>query len=215
MCILPLLFATVILVSGVQASAQVESLTSQEGIWSKEAKPLRYSETQILEFSAPDKKIVAVVDGVQLFVVREGQKLAGVRDEGVASYLAELGWAPDSRAFFITWSDGGLVGTWRTSVYLIEAKRVRHVDVTQGIRREAKKNYRDVQTEALNIAAVKWLKTSQNLLLVGEVPPSSYYSEMGKVIGYSILVPSGKIVEQFDQNTLRATWAYALGPRLR
>ncbi len=210
---LPFVLAIIIFAfGGVPIWAQVRPSIDEEGMWSKEAKSLGRQENQKLHISAPDKKTVAVVDG-GLLVMREGKELPGTEDTGVV-HLAELGWAPDSKAFFIVWSDGGWVGTWRTSVYLIEEQRVRRVDVTQEVKRESKENYRHIKPEALNIAAVKWLKGSRNLLLVGEVPPSSFYPEMGKVIGYTVSVPSGKIIEQFSQKRLRAVWGRYLGIRL-
>jgi hypothetical protein len=211
---LSFVLAVVVLALDVPIWAQVKSSIDEEGMWSNEAKSLSYfPKPQQIRIDAPDKRTVAVLDGLKLLVLRDGKKLPGIEDEGVVG-PAELAWAPDSKGFFITWSDGGWVGTWRTDVYLIEKERVRRVDVTQEVKRESKKNYKGIKPEALNIAAVKWLKGSRNLVLVGEVPPSSFYPEMGKVIGYIVSVPSGKIVEQFGERRLKAVWGRYLGPRL-
>jgi len=184
------------------------------GIWSKEARFLSYvQQTRKVQIAAPDKNKVVVIDGVRLLVVMGGKELPGIENEGVGT-LAELSWAPDSSAFFITWSDGGTVGTWRPSVYLIRKTRVHRVDVTKEIETHFGKQYACKEPEEPNIGAIKWLKGSKNLLLVAEVPPHSTCPEMGKVMGYIVSVPSGKIVEQFGSDKLKTVWGRYLGPRL-
>ncbi|MBI4525852.1 MAG: hypothetical protein HY695_18805 [Deltaproteobacteria bacterium] len=185
------------------------------GEWSKEANSLLVyaPEPRKIQFTAPDKKTVAVIDGTNLFVVRGGNKLSGIEDEGFLD-PAELGWASDSKGFFVTWSDGGSVGWWQTFVYLVEKERVRRINVTKEVEREFKKHYKCTDSEDPNIGAIKWLKGSRNLLVVAEVPPHSTCPQMGLFMGYIVSVPSGKILEQFSQQRLKSVWGRYLGARL-
>lgn len=41
----------------------------------------------------------------------------------------EVLWAPDSRAFFVTWSESGLVGFYRVDVYIVDSGAVRRVEL--------------------------------------------------------------------------------------
>lgn len=183
---------------------------AEVGTWSREATlltPLRK-----LEIPATDSKKIVVISGVDLDVTVEGRKLPGIEEEGVM-YPAELFWAPDSSAFFITASDGGAVGTWFVSVYVIEKGRVRYLNVTQEVIMQFKKYYKCDEPEEPNVGAIRWLKGSKNLLLVAEVPPHSTCPEMGRVRGYIVEIPNGKILQEFDEKELRAQWGSHLGRR--
>jgi len=154
-----------------------------------------------------------VVDGTSLAVTRKGARLAGIEKEGVAK-LAELRWSADSAAFFVTQSYGGEVGEWLVWVYRIQGDRVQRTSVTQEVAREFKKHYRCREPEEPNIGAVKWLEGSNKLLLVAEVPPHSSCPEMGKVKGYVVEVPGGRIVQEFGDRELSLRWGRELGRRL-
>jgi hypothetical protein len=133
--------------------------------------------------------------------------------------LAEVGWASDSCAFFITQSDGGAVGTWNTDAYLLTPLGLRKVAVSDGVRKDFMKRYNcDVWgdqrgNEIPNIAGLKWLKGSRELLLVAEVPPHSSCPEMGKFMGYVVSVPSTKIVTRYSAREVKNRWGQSLGPR--
>jgi hypothetical protein len=182
------------------------------GVWSKEATSLRYPwETRKLEITAPDGRKIALIDGVRLHVVIDGRPLPGTVHEGVGT-LAELAWSPSSDAFFITESDGGSIGRWDTRVYLIKDGKVRGIHLTQEVVREFKKQYSCVEPEEPNIGAVQWMG-SDMLLLAAEVPPHSSCPEMGKIRGYVVSVPKGRILQRLGEEELRARWGRYLGAR--
>ena len=185
------------------------------GEWSREATVLEYrGGTRTAAILAPDRRKKAIVDGVSLRVEMDGPRLPGIENAGVST-LAELRWAPDSRAFFITESHGGAVGEWRVTVYMIETQSVRSVDVTSEVTREFKQHYRCAEPEEPNVGAVRWVDGSNQLLVVAEVPPHSSCPEMGKVKGYVVKVPTGRIVQAFDARELKTRWGRYLGDRLK
>jgi len=187
---------------------------SQEAQWSKEATTLAYKTgTRRIEILSPDGMKAAVIDGVALDVVMEGKRLPGIEDAGVST-LAELAWAPDSIAFFVTESYGGWVGDWHVRVFVIEDGKAHRMAITNEVVKSFKKHYRCKEPQDPNIGAVKWLNGSTKLLIVAEVPPHSNCPEMGKLRGYIVEIPTGKIVEQFDEKKLRADWGQYLGKRL-
>lgn len=94
-------------------------------------------------------------------MVLDGRRLQGTENEGVPLPLAELFWAPDSAAFFITYSWGGQVGEWRVRVYVIEKEGVRWSDVTQEAVKRFKKHYKCHDPEDPNVAAATWVKDSK------------------------------------------------------
>ena len=195
--------------------AQRAGFPMEKAIWSTEATSLLYPyETRRLEIAAPDKRKFVVIKGVTMQVVMDGNPLSGIEDEGVGT-LAELAWSPDSSAFFITESDGGLVGTWDTRVYLIEGNRVRRAYVSQEVAKRFKTTYKCREPEEPNIGGIRWIEGSQRLLLVAEVPPHSSCRDMGKIRGYIVRMPTGKITRELDEKTLVAQWGQWLGVRLK
>ena len=155
---------------------------------------------------------MVIVEGVRFGVVMDGKRLTGTEQKGIST-LAELAWSPDSRAFFITESYGGAVGDWHVWIYVIQGATLRFHHVTQEVVKQFKKHYQCEEPEEPNVGAVTWVKDSAQLLVVAEVPPHSTCPEMGKVRGYIVEVPTGKIVEEFDQKELRARWGRYLGQR--
>ncbi|MBI5189554.1 MAG: hypothetical protein HZA22_02605 [Nitrospirae bacterium] len=134
---------------------------------------------------SPNGKNVVVVDGVYIKVMCNGKDIPGVEDVGVIS-LAELGWSPDSNAFFINESEGGSVGEWVVTVYVLENGKVK---VIHNIGKNAvglfKKHVRkcDEVYDYSNIGAVNWIDGSRQLLLIAEVPNHSTCPDMGKIMG--------------------------------
>jgi len=184
-----------------------QTMSQTVGEWSRIAKPLSvFPKSQKVQIEAPDKRTVAVIEDLNLLVLQDGKKLPGIEDEGFVG-PAELGWSSDSKGFFVTWSDGGTVGTWQTFVYLIEEGRVSRVNVSKEVERDFKKSYECFEAEAPNIAGLNWLHGSRRLLLVAEVPPHSSCPQMGLFAGYIVSVPGGKIIERLNQRQLTAAWA--------
>lgn len=189
---------------------------SENATWSKESISLVATSRgdRRLRVLSRDKKRSLVVDGAGISILENGKKIPGIEDEGVES-LAEVSWAPDSKALFITWSDGGEIGTWRVSTYFVDPGKVRKGDPTNQVKTSFKKQYACERSEEPNIAAIKWVKDSKSLLVVAEAPPHSSCPKMGNVRGYIIDVPGGQISDQFDQTRLKNTWGRYLGSRLK
>ncbi len=187
---------------------------AEDGIWSKETILLSENpQTRKIQIVSPDKGMTATIDGIKLQVEKMGRRFSGIENESVAT-LAELGWSPDSRAFFITASDGGLVGSWSARIYFIEDAKVRPLNLTPGIVKRFKKQYTCSEPEEPNIAAIKWWNGSDKLLFVAEVPPHSTCPGMGKVMGYLVAIPSGKIIKEISEKKLKSDWGAYLGQRL-
>jgi hypothetical protein len=88
------------------------------GQWTSDARALTRSAdfTRDLTVNSPNQRIALCVTDGRLSVV--GNTPLSRKRLGVET-LSEVLWAPDSAAFAITSSDGGLVGTWSTAVFRI------------------------------------------------------------------------------------------------
>ncbi len=112
------------------------------------------------------------------------------------------------------------------NVYLIEGTQLRKVNVDEPVRDDIAKTYppcvpaEGIQScskeeervmlqnhDWVNVAGMKWMSTSNSLLVVGNVPDSSRYgANMTKWWGYEIEVPSGKILRRYSRREFRSRW---------
>jgi hypothetical protein len=184
------------------------------GMWSKRAVPLAYSgSARRVVVPAPNDQSQVVVEGNGIQVVRAGQPLVGTEKVGIGT-LAEVLWAADSRAFLITESDGGIVGTWTVRMFLVEPMRVDSRLIAPDVAHRFKKQFKCREPEEPNVGATGWSEDSRWTLLVAEVPPHSTCPDMGKVRGYRVSTKTGKIVEELTQERLKTHWVAFFGDRL-
>lgn len=125
---------------------------------------------------------------------------------------AELGWAPDSSKFFLTWTDGGETGTWHTQGYEVAANGLKELP---GLTEAASKNF-ESRIRALpipkpgkrqywdaaeycepNVVGSQWTGSHQLLIsaLVPNVGSCRYLSVFDV---YRISVPEGRILERYS-----------------
>jgi hypothetical protein len=147
--------------------------------------------------------------------LRVGDTRTLLQDVNEIPPLTEVLWAPSSRAFVITASDGGLVGTWHAHFYLVDAAgRPIKRDLASLIS-EAERPFAHCDGgEDVNIGAAGWLRDSRELLVVAEVPPHSYCANLGALRGFLIDVTTWKL-QRIGEHTLRSKFASFLGSRLR
>lgn len=157
---------------------------------------------------------------LDFFIEHNGQRLPGQITTDVDP---EMAWSPDSKAFFITSSDGGAVGTFRTTVYFIDSGSVRAVDVNKQVhddiasRYPACVPYEGVQSctaeqqqraaqnhEWVNVAGMTWLG-SKELLVIGNVP-EGYGANMARRMAYRVDARSGKILARYSDKEFRHKW---------
>jgi hypothetical protein len=130
----------------------------------------------------------------------------------------EVGWAPDSKRFFISWTDGGLVGRWHVEVYDVSAGVLREI---KGIEKRPRRDFdqlvrrlpRPANTLAepeialwesarycySNAVGAQWLKGSDELLVSLTVDPEGDCKQGGEFRVYRVAVPSGTILERFGE----------------
>lgn len=193
------------------------ALPAAAGYWSRHATELQYTadgeRKRNLEVLAPDGRTRIVVTGPLMKVEVNGREVPGGEGLG-ANTLAELAWAPDSRAFFLTESGGGLVGEWFVTVYTLDKGKVVDRDVTREVIRRFKKHYRCIEDQPPNLGGVAWVQGSRRLLVVAEVPPHSNCPQMGKIRGYIVDVASGEVLQEFTAKELKVGWRRHIGDRV-
>lgn len=125
---------------------------------------------------------------------------------------SEVGWSPDSKAFFVTYSDGGSIGTYHVRIFQVDNSGLKESEpVPDGRKLFVPKCF---DREYPNVGAIKWLKDSSRLLIAVEVPPHSSCASMGTFRAYEITVPGGTVLRQYGQLQAKALFAGSLGEEL-
>lgn len=128
----------------------------------------------------------------------------------------EIAWSPTSDVFFVTYSDGGAVGTYHVSAYRFSDGNLVKIDPTPAVRRDFQKRYpKCFSPEEPNIAGIAWSADSTKLLVAAEVLPHANCDDMGTFALYAVAVPSGKIIDRIPQVTAKASLHVVLGTELR
>ncbi len=200
----------------------------QPGVWGAGAAYLWPGPTAIADYPQGGRSIdVLSPDGTLLLQVRESMltvALAKHSSEQIGAdiplySLAEVLWAPDSKAFALTSSDGGWVGSWSVVVYRVRGRDLEKVNIAEQAFAEFGKRTvartRDCEVEEPNIGAVAWLDGSSRLLVLAEAPPHSSCCDMGHLQGYALEVPTGKILARYSQAELAREFRGRLGARFQ
>lgn len=152
---------------------------------------------------APDHlKAVHVMNDRWTLVAGDKTIELPIPDSYVSFYPAELSWAPDSRAFYITQSDAtSEIDGFHTEVYIVsDAHANRGLDITQEVLARFRLNNGcslafggDVRYDDsdANIAALAWVDGSNQILVVAEVPSDSSCEIRGYFGGFLVSVADG------------------------
>lgn len=134
---------------------------------------------------------------------------------------AEVLWSPDSQRFFVTFSDGGLVGDY--NLYIVEKTqgRPQKIDLTPRIKRTfgnpvrcaevGERNFQD----GPNVGGIAWLGGSDRLLVAAEIPPHSVCDSFGTFRAYEFDLTSMRVTNTYDQLEAKARFGDLLGEELR
>ena len=199
----------------VLASPLAHGQVWDKPLWARNATYLGWDgPLRCVKVVSPDSRKTVYVGPIGFDVTVAG-RLTQLPENAGVNTLAELLWAPDSSAFVVTQSDGGNVGTWFVAVYALEGNAVTTLSVSKAVTESFKKRYPCDEPEDPNIGAVAWLEASKMLLLAAEVPPHSTCRAMGKLGGFVVEVPGGRIVQELSEAELRTKWGRFLGERLR
>ncbi len=125
---------------------------------------------------------------------------------------SEIAWSPDSAAFFVTYSDGGLIGTYHVKVFSVGKSVLRESEPIPNGRRLLVPTCFD--PERPNVVAVKWMEDSSRMLIAVQVPPHSSCASMGTFHAFEISIPDGTVLKRYGQLRAKALFARFLGPDL-
>ena len=120
-------------------------------------------------------------------------KTITIKDLSAATFVK---WSPDSKAFFVMWSDGGAIGGYHVRAFVVDGEQALESPAPKAVAADfAKHHY--CKTRGNNLYAVRWVNGSKELLLRPEVYPTGDCApETALSAEYLVKTVDGKIVEK-------------------
>jgi hypothetical protein len=219
---LSLISIGVFLSAVAQASGQ-QSKPAQ-GFYARSATPIW---EKIAGSSVPMK--ISSPDGRSLVIARYSEDRSGdsrvrLRVRGAVGMLtvdlgagvgSELSWAPDSKGFFVTTSDGGANGPYR--VILVEnfSGKLTKNDVSGLVIKTFGHPVFCPEPEPPNVGGIGWLRKGSSVLVAAEIVNHSVCDSPGTFAVYEINVETVQMVRRYGQLEAKHRFASLLGQELK
>jgi hypothetical protein len=126
---------------------------------------------------------------------------------------AELLWSPDSHRFALTWSDGGRLGGYSTTIFTIEEKGVTELPVSSLVRKAFGHPVKCEIPESPNVVPVTWI-SNDHILVAAQIVAHTICDSAGTFKAYEIDIDGDKVVKSFDQIEAKKMYGSYLGPAL-
>lgn len=203
--------------------------SGEPGRWSIEASELCTNaprtdpgETRDIRIDAPNHSMAIHIVKDHWSVEIDSEEIRLDSDQSYVTYPAEIAWAPDSRSFYLTQSEGNIEG-YLTEIFRIDGKKIEHLSsINETIQRDFDRRHkctfhdRDQDIgEDPNIVGFHWMSDSSRLIVVVEVPPLSLCNEGGYFGGYLVSIPGGAIIQHYSPKLLRQNWGKLFGIRTK
>jgi hypothetical protein len=182
-----------------------------QALYSRAATPIGKPGT----IPAPDGKrsiVIKTVEGLPAILIRTGSHVYSPSIPPLIN--AEAAWAPDSRAFFVTYSDAGNVGRYHVLVVYVTDVGIQVIEPVP----DGSSLFRPTcfDPELPNVGAIGWIGNgSDRLAIAVEVPPHSSCASMGTFKAYVIQLPSARVVSTYGQIEAKRAFSKLIGGELR
>ena len=133
----------------------------------------------------------------------------------LSGWGAEIAWSPDSKAFFVTQTEGGGGIGIRAYVFYVESTGLSKLDVSHIVEERSGYPASCGGDLAPNVAAVAWLGSHRLLMVAESVPVAPLCRCPGAFKAYELELPGNKIVNMFTQSEAKRKFRNLLGCELR
>jgi hypothetical protein len=132
-----------------------------------------------------------------------------------AGVTSELLWSPDSSAFFVSTSDGGANGPFRTLIVSISHDRLIVRDISSLVAHELGKPVSCALWLGPNVGGIAWGDTPDVILVAAEIPNQHNCDSAGVFHAYSVDWRRMRVLASYDQIAAKERLWDSLGAELR
>jgi hypothetical protein len=154
--------------------------------------------------SSPDRgKRVQLTEDYK-FRILSGRAVVADFEMPEISSNVEIGWSPDSKQFFVSYSDSGAIGGFHVHMYRLNGSTVTESKVPTLIA-EYFETKHWCKSRGNNLYFLAWTPDSRIAFLVAEVyPTSDCGKDMGVYTGYAVDTASAEVLRVFDERQTQA-----------
>ena len=196
--------------------------SADQGFYSRLAKPIWNriaGSAHRITFPAPDRRSFAVARYVE--ANGEGKVMLQIRGR-IGSLVVDLGpgvgsellWAPDSRALFVTTSDEGANGSYRTVVISSFDGHLQARDLTPLVANRFGNPIKCEVPELPNVGGVCWRPDSRSLLVAAEIVNHSVCDSAGTFRLFQVDPWTMTVLRSFGQLQAKEQFGAELGIEL-
>jgi hypothetical protein len=202
----------VLTVAGLVAHANAQTAASAGGLFSSKADRLMGSMS-----TSPDGRVLVTVrsldddpDGYPS-VLRVHDGARQLNREFIFGLNAEVLWAPGSRQFAVTGSEGGANGSYQTAIVTITRTGLEWFDLTELIERAFGHpvNCGD-EPESPNVGAITWISNTK-VIVAAQIVNHSVCDSFGTFMAYQVNLVSKRVERRFMQLDAKKRWRSSLG----
>jgi hypothetical protein len=126
----------------------------------------------------------------------------------------EVLWSPDSRAFAISGSCCGANGNYESDVFFVRNEKLERIELTALIRKTFGHPVKCGWSESPNVAAIKWIVASHQLLVASEIIHHTNCDSSGTFTAYVVDLSERRVVKVLDQLDVKRLYRNDLGKEL-
>lgn len=127
----------------------------------------------------------------------------------------EVVWSQDSQAFTVTGSIEGANGLYETTVFYVRESHLEKLNLTPLIKQAFGHPVKCGWPEPPNVAAIRWLIPSQQLLVAAEIIHHSNCDSFGTFTAYVVDLSGPRIAKIYNQLDTKRLFGGDLGRELR
>jgi len=175
------------------------------GMFSRSATPvwdLVWDREQV-RIPSPNRRTVLLAEVIQpgsgvRLTLRRGSE--SIWNQSISPGVGiEIGWSPDSLAFFVTTSNAGRNGWYGTFVFLLSGDTVTELDLSPSVLSEFGHPVKCGWPEDPNVVAVRWVVPSKRLLVAAEIIHHSVCDSFGTFRAFEVSLPDRAILKKYGQ----------------
>jgi len=148
---------------------------------------------------SPDRKSsIKIGRDWSFYVVRNEKTLRRIYLSEISSNI-EIGWSPDSSQFFISYSDGGAIGSFHVRLYQFRGDTVVESRVPEIVAKAFRARHW-CESRGNNLSFLDWTPDSKVAFLVAQVYPTGDCGEQfGLFRGYAVDLKSERILRLYGE----------------
>ena len=164
-------------------------------LWSHSAVSISSGSTEVMPSPTAKSRLLYDRHEIQNRTKRQGSVNANGRvyNTQIGAWVnAEAAWSADSQAFFVTYSDGGNVGTYPLKIVYVSSTGLRIIEPVPN----GRKLFAPIcfEPERPNVAGIRRTGNDTSLLLI-----ACKCRHIGNLQAFEIVVPDGTVLSRYGQ----------------